>query len=55
MLVRLRLSPTEVAAILGHSKTSTTLDIYGHMLGQMEGETARQMEALVVPTQTDHS
>jgi integrase len=49
MLVKLRMSPTEVAAILGHSRTSTTLDIYGHMLPGMEAETARRMERLIVP------
>jgi integrase len=49
MLVKLRMSPTEVAAVLGHTKTSTTLDIYGHMMPGMEAETARAMEAALIP------
>ena len=53
LLVKLKKSPTEVSAILGHSKTSTTLDIYGHMLPGMGAETARQMEDQVIPTKVD--
>ena len=50
LLVKLRKSPTEVAAILGHAKTSTTLDIYGHMLPGMSQQTASEIEAVVMPT-----
>lgn len=53
MLVKLRLPPTEVARILGHSRVSTTVDIYGHMLGEMSPEVAAQMEALVFPVRLD--
>ncbi len=49
MLVKMRISPTEVAAILGHAKTSTTIDIYGHMLPGMSQKTAQEMEAIVMP------
>lgn len=51
LLVKLKRPPTEVAAILGHSKTSITLDIYGHMLGGMSQETARAIEEQVFPVQ----
>jgi integrase len=49
MLVKLRRSPTEVASILGHAKTSTTLDIYGHMLPGMSQKTAKEIEDAVMP------
>lgn len=49
LLVRLKKSPTEVAAILGHSKTSTTIDIYGHMLPGMAQQTAMEIEAEIMP------
>ena len=36
-----------VSKILGHSKPSITLDIYGHLYHEMQGEAARLMDELV--------
>ena len=38
-----------VSKILGHSKTSTTLDIYGHIIPVMQEEAARIMDEIVTP------
>ena len=38
-----------VSMILGHTKPSTTLDIYGHMIPVMQEEAARIMDELVTP------
>lgn len=38
-----------VSKMLGHSKTSTTLDIYGHLMPTMQDEAARIMDELVTP------
>ena len=35
--------------ILGHTKPSTTLDIYGHLIPVMQEEAARIMDELVSP------
>jgi integrase len=42
-----------VSKILGHSKTSTTLDIYGHLIPAMQGEAAQIMDDLVTPIRVD--
>ena len=34
---------------LGHAKPSTTLDIYGHLYHEMQGDAARLMDQLVTP------
>ena len=39
-----------VSKLLGHSKPSVTLDIYGHVHSESMEEVARIMEALVTPT-----
>lgn len=39
-----------VSKLLGHSKPSVTLDIYGHVYSESMEEVARVMEALVTPT-----
>jgi integrase len=44
-----------VSRILGHSKPSITLDIYGHLYNEMQGEAARLMDELVSPVQVDIS
>ncbi|MBT3391641.1 MAG: site-specific integrase [Chloroflexi bacterium] len=41
--------PIVVSRILGHAKPSTTMDIYGHLLSNMQGEAARIMDELVTP------
>jgi integrase len=42
--------PVIVASrILGHSKPSITLDIYGHLLTEMQEDAARIMDGLVTP------
>ena len=38
-----------VSKILGHSKPSITLDIYGHLYNEMQGDAARLMDQLVSP------
>jgi integrase len=38
---------------LGHAKASTTLDIYGHLLTEMQDEAARLMDELVTPQPLD--
>jgi integrase len=38
-----------VSRRLGHAKASTTLDIYGHLLTEMQDKAARLMDELVTP------
>jgi integrase len=38
-----------VSKILGHAKPSITLDIYGHLYNEMQGDAARLMDNLVSP------
>ena len=38
-----------VSKILGHSKASTTLDIYGHLISVMQEDAARMMDELITP------
>jgi integrase len=38
-----------VSKVLGHSKPSTTLDIYGHLIPVYQDEVARLMDELVTP------
>jgi integrase len=38
-----------VSKMLGHSKPSTTLDIYGHLYSDSQGEAAKIMDELVTP------
>ncbi len=42
-----------VSKRLGHSKTSTTLDIYGHLLTGMQGEAASLMDQIITPIQIE--
>ena len=42
-----------VSKILGHSKVSTTLDIYGHLVPVMQEEAARIMDEIVTPIPVD--
>jgi integrase len=44
-----------VSKILGHAKPSTTMDIYGHLIHEMQGEAARIMDDLVTPIRVDIS
>ena len=55
MLVKLDMSPTEVAAALGHSRTSTTLDIYGHLITSMKPDRVKAMEDVTIPEGIDES
>jgi integrase len=43
--------PIVVSRILGHSKPSVTLDIYGHLYHEMQGEAAKIMDELITPAQ----
>ncbi len=45
--------PIVVSRILGHAKPSTTMDIYGHLLSDMQHEAARIMDELVTPIEVD--
>ena len=45
--------PIVVSRILGHSKPSITMDIYGHLYQEMQGEAAKIMDDLVTPIQVD--
>jgi integrase len=45
--------PIVVSRILGHSKPSTTFDIYGHLYHEMQGEAAKIMDDLVTPIQVE--
>jgi len=38
-----------VSKMLGHSKASTTLDIYGYLVPIMQEEAARIMDEIVTP------
>jgi len=38
-----------VSKILGHAKPSITLDIYGHLYNEMQGDASRLMDRLVSP------
>ncbi|MFH1634533.1 MAG: tyrosine-type recombinase/integrase [Chloroflexota bacterium] len=42
-----------VSKILGHSKISTTLDIYGHLIPVMQEEAARIMDEVITPIPVD--
>ena len=42
-----------VSRVLGHSKPSVTLDIYGHLLLDVQAEAARVMDRLVRPIPID--
>ena len=41
--------PIVVSRRLGHSKASTTLDMYGHLLDGMQNEAASLMDDLITP------
>jgi integrase len=43
-----------VSKMLGHSKPSITLDIYGHLYHEMEGEAAEIMDKLVAPSRSNY-
>jgi integrase len=42
-----------VSKILGHSKPSVALDIYGHLYHEMQNEAAKVMDELVTPIKVD--
>ena len=44
-----------VSSTLGHSKPSTTLDIYGHLLPEPQEDAAKIMDDLVTPIKLDMS
>jgi hypothetical protein len=41
--------------MLGHSKPSITLDIYGHLLFEQQNEAAKIMDKLVTPIRVEIS
>ncbi len=45
--------PIVVSKILGHSKPSITLGVYGHLYVEMQSEAARIMDELVTPIPID--
>ncbi len=44
-----------VSRILGHSKASITLDIYGHLIHDLREEAARVMDEAITPIPVDFS
>ncbi len=38
-----------VSRMLGHSRPSITLDVYGHLIPSMQAEAAEKMDALLTP------
>ena len=42
-----------VSKILGHAKPSTTMDIYGHLIHEMQEEAAQVMDDLVTPIRVE--
>ena len=44
-----------VSKILGHSKPSTTLDIYGHLIPILQEDVAQTMDELFTPIQVEIS
>jgi integrase len=42
-----------VSKILGHSKPSITLDIYGHLIYDLQGEASEIMDKLVTPVRVE--
>ncbi len=47
------IAPIVVSNILGHSKPSVTMDIYGHLLYQLQDEAAILIDSLVTPIRVD--
>ena len=45
----MRIPVIVVSKILGHSKPSITMDIYGHLYNEMQDEAAQLMDELVTP------
>ena len=45
--------PIKVSQRLGHSKTSVTLDIYGHFIPSMESNAGTLMDEIVTPIAAD--
>jgi len=43
-------SPIIVAKRLGHSKISTALDVYGHLVPEMQNKAAELIDELITPT-----
>ena len=42
-----------VMKILGHANPSTPMDIYGHLIYEMQGEAARVMDDLATPIRVE--
>lgn len=51
MLLNHKVPVIVVCKMLGHSKPSITLDIYGHLYNEMQEEAAEVMDKLVTPIQ----
>jgi len=45
--------PIVVSKRLGHSKTSITLNTYGHLIQKMQDQAAKIMDDLVTPIKVD--
>jgi len=53
LLLNDNVSPIVVARRLGHSKPSTTMDIYGHLIPDMQTEAAEKLDRLITPIPLD--
>lgn len=49
ILLNKNISPIVVARRLGHSKTSITMDVYGHLIGGMQNEAAEIIDEVITP------
>jgi hypothetical protein len=52
-MLNLGLSVIMVSKILGNTKPSTTMDIYGHLINERQEEAARIMDELVTPIKVE--
>ncbi len=51
LLLNNNVNPVVVSKRLGHSRTSITLDVYGHQLQNMQAEAAETIDDLITPIQ----
>jgi len=53
LMLNYGIPPIIVSRRLGHSKVSITLDIYGHLIPEMQDEAAKLIDDLIIPEQVD--
>jgi len=50
LILNYGVSPIVISRRLGHSKVSITLDIYGHLIPEMQNKAAELIDELIIPT-----